>query len=677
MFLRRVSHLHATCKYLLPLTSNTPSYTRWEKKAELFGDQIALEDPHRFPGKNLTVTYKEMFNQMKQLAAGLQSLGIKKGSRVGLFSENSSRWIVTDQAVMMCGAVAAVRGSTAPLEELAYIANHSESEALLLMDLGALKKMAPELKKNTKLKCVMVMWADAEALKKEIEAQGLPSSLKVVRFEEVMALGEDKLKDFKVVQSSPDELATLCYTSGTTGHPKAVMLMHSNLMYQIKNLRYFVPVEKGETSMSLLPPWHIYERSCGYFMFSHGLRVVFTSIPRFSQDLAKYTPNHFVSVPLVLDTLHSRVMKKLKAMPAPRMKIAMMLVAASLAYVRAKRVVDGTALAHAMKHSARTVGTFMVAWLTVAFLTPVYSLAQKMVFTKVKEAVGVKNNIVCGGGSLAPHLDDFFEACGINLLNGWGLTESSPNIRGSTGLPTPGTTLRVVDPETLVDLPDGIRGLILANGPGIMSGYLKDDAATAKAFRAGPGWFDTGDLGFRVAFDVPGAENMAGHIVLTGRAKDTIIMSNGKNVEPEPIENAIASSPLVKHVIIIGQDKRELGAFVFPDFDALEDLAKADAAAAAVNAPATPATAAASSTEELQHAPHSPEELVEMYMKEVKKKNQSRPDYHPHEAITHITVMDRPLSVDEGTLTRTMKPMRPEIYKVYVKEVAALEKKLR
>ncbi|EFN50517.1 hypothetical protein CHLNCDRAFT_139443, partial [Chlorella variabilis] len=213
---------------------------------------------------------------------------------------------------------------------------------------------------------------------------------------------------FSPPEACAADLATLVYTSGTTGHPKGVMLTHANLLYQAHNLSFFLPVSPGQRTLSLLPPWHIYERACGYYLFSRGAAQVYSNIRKFREDLTAHPPDYFVCVPLVLDTLH-------------------------------------------------------------------------------------------GKGESGPSI-------GLPILNGWGLTETSPvlacrrnlpleNVRGSVGQPTPGTQLRLVDPESLQEVADGQQGLLLARGPGVMAGYYADPGATAKAFKAGDGWFDTGDLG--------------------------------------------------------------------------------------------------------------------------------------------------------------------------------------
>ncbi|PNG99433.1 Long-chain-fatty-acid--[acyl-carrier-protein] ligase AEE15, chloroplastic, partial [Tetrabaena socialis] len=243
---------------------------------------------------------------------------------------------------------------------------------------------------------------------------------------------------------------------------------------------------------------------------------VYSNIRRLRDDLTAHPPDHLVVVPLVLDTLHARVLQRLRAGPPARAAVATALLAAGAAYVRAARVLRGEALTHAAwppaaevggwaavaRWWAARVGAAVAAAAAAAVLAPLHALAGKLVYGKIREALGVRRTVISGGGSLAAHLDDFYEAIGLTVLNGWGLTETSPvlacrrtepgqNIRGSVGVPTPGTQLRVVHPDSLQPLAEGRQGLVLARGPGVMGGYYRDEAATARAFRAGDGWFDT------------------------------------------------------------------------------------------------------------------------------------------------------------------------------------------
>eukprot|EP00198_Chlamydomonas_reinhardtii_P001953 XP_001691289.1 long-chain-fatty-acid CoA ligase [Chlamydomonas reinhardtii] len=469
----------------------------WRRNAVTYGDKLAVRDPHHEGSPEMT--FSQLYEAMQDFAAGLSGLGLQPQDRVALFSENSSRWLVADGAVMAAGGVDV---EVNPLHDLRFIVG--------------------------------------------------------------------------------------------------VMLTHANLCYQVRNLSHFLQVRPGDRVLSLLPPWHIYERTCSYFVLSSGGQQVYTNIRRLRDDLVAHPPDHLVCVPLVLDTLHARVVQKIQAGPRHRAAIATALLAAGAAY----------------------------------------ALASVLVYRKVREALGVRRTVISGGGSLAAHLDDFYEALGLQVLNGWGLSETAPvlacrravegqNIRGSVGVPTPGTQLRVVDPESLAPLPAGRQGLVLARGPGVMPGYWQDPAASAKAFRAGGGWFDTGDLGWVAPEGVP-ASNCAGHLVLTGRAKDTLVLSSGKNVEPQPVEDAVAASPLIKFVVLVGQ------------------LAALSAAA-----------------------------LEDRLMAEVTRLNSGRPDYHPFDHVAHIAVLRTPLSPDDGTLTRTLKPRRAQIAQRYERELTQLLGRLR
>lgn len=226
----------------------------------------------------------------------------------------------------------------------------------------------------------------------------------------------------------------------------------------------------------------------------------------------------------------------------------------------------------------------------------------------------------------------------------------SGNVRGSVGRQIPGTEIRIVDPNTFESLPDGKQGLILARGPGVTIGYEGDPVATAAAFEAGNGWLNTGDLGWRAPSNVPRSK-MGGCIVLTGRSKDTIVLSSGENVEPQPIEDALCASPYIKFAIVIGQGHRSLGALIVTDKDALAAKAEQDGL-------------------EFLH-----EDAIDELIKEaIEYANRDRPAW---EHVHQIHQVERPFSIEDGTLTRTMKPRRAAIMDVYAKEIEALEQYLR
>lgn len=646
----------------------------WSRNARQHGDLVAVEDPHH-PGAP-SHTYAQLNELILDFGAGLGALGLQAGDRVCLFSEDSSRWLVADQGIMAAGGADAVRGSTAPDSELHYILRQSRPTGLVVQDPATLARMAPALQQEgaPSLSFIAVLWPG-----KDWEGGGTVSgaaggSIPVLSFDEVQELGRRLRGDggggFKPHAPTPQEVATLVYTSGTTGHPKGVMLTHGNLRSQIDNFPYFLEVAPGDTALSLLPPWHIYQRTVSLHLASRAAKSVYTSKFKFREDLMTHPPDHFVCVPLVLEMLYNKVMAKLKAEKGVKGAVVAALIAASLAYVTASRVAQGTALAFARAPRPAAVAAW--AALTAALLRPVHQLADALVFSKVRAALGVRKTVVSGGGSLPPHLDDFFEAAGITVLVGYGLTETAPvltcrrvdppsaNIRGSVGLPIPGTQLRLVDPVSLRDVEDGQQGLVLAKGPGVMRGYFDDPASTSAAFTDG-GWFVTGDLGWRAP---PGVEGSvaAGHLVLTGRAKDTIVLVSGKNVEPAPIEDAITTSPYIKHAILVGQDKRELGALLVADEEALT----ADGILPASAGPNWAADAAVFAQVQGLLSQEAARCLAA-----------SRPDARPEEHVAKFKVVSRPLSADDGTLTRTMKPRRAAVLEREAAAAAALIALLR
>lgn len=569
-----------------------------------------------------------------------------------------------DQALMMNGAANAVRGSSASTGELLSILVHSGSSVLIVQDTDLLERLAPELSSH-RLKCVVVMWGEPAASVRETLG-----SVTVYSFDEVFELGLPSTAEFKAARPwekvDRGSLATLVYTSGTTGAPKAAALTHANILYQVENFEYYINVLPGNTVLSLLPAWHIYERAVSYHVLSRGARQIYSIIPRFKNDLGAFKPNFFVCVPLVLDTLHTRVMATLGKLPPLKKAIVNMLLGASRAHVHARRLLNGVSVLWAFQRPP--VRVYLQAVVTFVFTALLFKLAGKIVFAKIRKEIGVQTAIVSGGGSLTPQLDDFFEMLDLPVLNGWGLTETSPvlacrrsddesdparNVRGTVGHTMPGTTLRLVDPnDAAQEVPAGEQGLVLAKGPGVMTGYYRDEEATAGAFV--DGFYITGDLG-RV---IPPGNLMSGQLMLTGRAKDTIVLTGGENVSPQPIEDALCGSPLIKHAMLLGQDKRTLGCLISLDTDAFN---------AHMQERGDERTLPELSKSELRNA----------LLVEARRLNDARPDKKVWEVITEVVVVREPFSVENGSLTRTMKLRRPVVAELYAKDIEAVMSRLR
>ncbi|MEO0868418.1 MAG: AMP-binding protein [Cyanobacteria bacterium J06642_11] len=583
----------------------------WPIIAKRFPQQVALEDPHGSP--QVTLTYSELVQQIQQFAAGLQSLGIQPQDKIALFSDNQPRWLVADQGIMTVGAVDAVRGSQADKEELAYILDNSDAVAMVVQDQATLTKLAPFLA-DKGLRFVVLLSDETPQL--ETDAQ-------LLNFNQLMELGAGK--SVQPVDRDRNALATLMYTSGTSGRPKGVMLSQANLLSQIAGACSVVNISAGAKVMSILPIWHCYERTFEYFTLSQGVHQIYTNIRYVKKDLKAYQPNYMVGVPRLWESIYEGVQKQFREQPDSKQKLINFFLHQSQRYIAAKRTADNLSLDQEPNAFDR-----IMANTQAAVLWPFHKLGDTIVYKKVREATGGEIDfVVSGGGSIADHLEDFYEIIGVNILGGYGLTETSPithvrrpwqNLRGADGQPLPGTETRIVDLDSRQDLPQGQQGLVLIRGPQVMQGYYKNAEATTKAIDA-DGWFDTGDLGKITA---------NGDLIITGRAKDTIVLTNGENIEPQPVENACARSAYVDQIMLVGQDQKVLGALIVPNVEALSKWA---------------VTQGITIDEANPVASLSDAKVQNLFKQELTREVKARPGYRPDERIGPFTLLNEPFSI--------------------------------
>eukprot|EP00904_Undaria_pinnatifida_P007397 jgi/Undpi1/3788/HiC_scaffold_16.g07157.m1 len=426
---------------------------------------------------------------------------------------------------MRAGGCNAVRGATAPAPELsesvgAVVETPKLLEALMEKDGEGLKGADGALPRF-----LMVLFPKGKSGAELQESLGIPESIKVVTFAECL----ENRGVFDAPSLDRSMKATLVYTSGTTGKPKGAVLTHANLLHQVAENSFDRsegnPMNPwvGDVFVSILPCWHIFERTAEYFTLTRGVTMVYSNVRNFKSDLKKFKPHFLIVVPRLLETIWK------------------------------VRVGMGVGL---------EVGAASGA--VMLLTTPLRVAADKLVWGKIREGVGGRIKVVVSGGSSLPtFLEDFFEMAGVRVLVGYGLTETSPvianrvameNTRGTTGKPVPGSEVKIADQESGKKMAVGQAGKILIRGPQVMLGYQNNAEATAAVIDK-EGFFDTGDLG---RFNP-----ITGDLIVTGRAKDTIILSNGENVEPQPLEDAISGGcSLIDQVMLFGQDERFLGAVV-------------------------------------------------------------------------------------------------------------------
>jgi len=597
----------------------------WPVLAERHGDAVAVEAPHANPPERFS--YSELSDRIDTAAAALAQWGLGPGDVVALVAENGPRWLIVDQAIMRCGASDAVRGATAPLEELRYILDDSAAVGLVVESAALLERLALAAEQMQRLRFVLVLQDERGA--STPAATGGPRAWH--SWDDLLARGAGAPPPLAGAATGPSGMATVLYTSGTTGQPKGVPLSHTNLLHQLRSLGVAVNPRPGDRVLSVLPIWHAYERSAEYFLFSCGCRQTYTTLKQLRTDLQAVRPHYLISVPRLWEALLSGFSDALAGMPAARQRLISGALANSRAWCLARRrALDLTLVPEAAGVRLAAAATALLRW-------PAHALAARLIWPKVRgQLVGGRlRTAISGGGALAMHVDGFFEAIGIELLVGYGLTETSPvlscrrrwcNRRGSSGQPLPGTAIRIVDPERRTSLGVGERGLVLVRGPQVMAGYLGKPDATATVLDA-EGWFDTGDLGCLLA---------DGSLVLTGRAKDTIVLSSGENIEPGPLEDCLVADELVEQVMLVGQDRKALGALVVPRPEPMAAFAAA------------------------QGVPLHDPAVLKALTGQLNRRLQGRAGARPDERLAGVALVES-FTIDNGLLTQTLKQRRDRI----------------
>ena len=587
----------------------------------------AVRDPHsREPGD---LTYTQLGDKVRALAGGLLTMGVRQGERIAILSDNCPRWILCDIAMLAIGAVTVPRGSETATTELEYILDHSEASVVLVQTHRLFERMRCVFAAAANVRTIIMM--DDSAAKCEA-----PVGVTVQDLQTIADLGRSGKVGVGIPSKTvtPADLATIVYTSGTTGVPKGVMLTHRNLTHQSDRIGIGSAPLPADMVLVLLPSWHAYERAVEYIALRHGWTLTYTDKRHFRDDMATIRPQMLPCVPRIWESVFDVIQDGLRRASPAKRNLVRFLIAASHRFVWARRTARGVDL---RRHPANPV-TRAVAAIVAAALYPLHRLADVLAYRSIRSATGGRlKAAVSGGGSLASYIDDFFEVLGIPILNGYGLTETAPvltlrvlehNVRGSVGRPVNDTEISIRD-ESGAELEQGCTGVVWARGPQVMSGYYRNEEAT-RAVLSDDGWVNTGDLGWIAA---------TGDLVIAGRAKDTIVLTSGENVEPEHVETVARQSRFVNQIVVVGQDQKAIGALVVPEFALLAaELGLADAT--------TPAELAA-----LPAASKLVRESVNAVLQE-------DGGFKPGELISRVALLAEPFSEANGMLTQTLKVRR-------------------
>jgi len=562
----------------------------------------------KIDGKYEDISYATFKEETDALAFGLGSLGVKRDDKIAIIAENRPEWVYADMAILGLGAVDVPIYPISTSETIEFILNNSEAVGIIVSNQFHMNKVLKARDNVKSLRFIIVM--------NEIDTGGEKD---VYLLKDIKKMGNEfELENpnhfaDNIELSREDDLCTLIYTSGTTGEPKGVMLTHKNIISNVMAVHEIIKVGSEDLFLSFLPLSHVFERMAGYYLpLTSGSQIAYAeSIEKVASNLMEIKPTIMTAVPRLFERIYSKVKKGVDASPEKKQKIFNWAISVGEAFHIAKKTENGVPIGLKLKHA----------------------LADKLVFTKIREKTGGNLRFfVSGGAALARELGVFFETVGILVLEGYGLTESSPVIAvnrpynykfGTVGHTMPGVEVKIA--------PDGE---ILAYGPNIMSGYYKNTEETEKTIKNG--WLHTGDIG---VFDAEG------FLMITDRKKSLFKTTSGKYIAPTPIENMFLGSKYIDQFIIIGDRRMFITALIVPDFEALKEYADAH-----------------------RITYKDPMELTQMkqiYEMLEKDLGQFQRKLAGYEKVRKFTILEKPFTVEGGEMTPSLKLKRNVIESRY------------
>lgn len=553
-------------------------------------------------GRTERWTCQQMMDRVHELAASLEAAGLQRGERVVIFAENRPEWHLVDFTVQVLGGVSVPIFPNLPSEQVSHIVTDSGASWVFYSD-APKREMLEDLGR----------WLEKPPTLVSLDDDAHPKAGHSLA--ELLDRG-GKLRptllwsDLKG-RVTPDDLSSLLYTSGTTGQPKGVMLTHRNLATNMLAACRVYPGPGGEEEQSLcfLPLSHVFARTTCHTFMNLGIAVHYVGdVEELPDALMEVKPTVMASVPLVFEKAFQKIQQGVAEASG------------------GKKALFEWAVAEGEEHLETQVQGGRVGLLAAAK----HALADRLVHRKIQERFGGRLKLVVAGGAPMPkQVETFFQAVGVGIYVGYGLTETSPMLTinypghykpGSTGKPAPGAEIKIAR-----------DGEVLARGPGIMRGYWRKPDATAQVIDEN-GWFATGDLG---------AVDDDGFLFLTGRKKDMIITADGNNVAPVPIEHLLVAAPVVAQAVVIGDDKPHLSALLVPDYDRV---------------------GVAGAPEDLARDPR----VIEQIASVVDSVNRLLAKY---EHIRAFRLLPEPFKVETGELTPTLKVRRPVVMKRFAEQI--------
>lgn len=559
-------------------------------------------------GQYKGITYREFKEQTDSFAYGLHSLGIKRNDKISIISENRPEWVYADMAMQNLGAINVPLYPSLTSSSIEYILNDSESKAVIVSNKYQLNKFLKVKDSCRHIQFIIIM-----------NESDFNSSIKnLYTFRQVQNRGELLMKENpdlieknnKLINEN--DICTIIYTSGTTGEPKGVVLTHKNILSNVEAALDAFPISEKDVFLSFLPLCHIFERMGGYYTaFAAGCTVCYAeSIESVASNLVEVKPTIMTSVPRLFERIYSKIIRNVESQSPKKQKIFTWAINTGKEYARLKKT-GSIPITLKLKHK----------------------LADKLVYKKLREKTGGNLRFfISGGAALSRELGEFFEAVGIMIIEGYGLTESSPVITanrvddykfGTVGKPFSGVEVKIAK-----------DGEILARGPNIMQGYFKKKKETDETII--DGWLHTGDIG---VFDADG------FLMITDRKKHLFKTTAGKYIAPTPIENTFLSSKYIDQFMLIGDRRMFLSALIVPDFESLREYAD---------------------SHQIPYVNEQDlvknEEIYKLLEKDMARLQKNLANY---ERVRKFVLLDKPFTVESGEITPSLKIRRKIVEENY------------
>ena len=573
---------------------------------------------YRKQGSFVVLNYAQYYDRALMVARGLRKLQVKPGDKVAILSENRAGWIIADMGILCAAAVTVPIYATNTPEQVAYVLDHSEAKLVFVSSRAQYLKIL-------KFRAALPMLQLVVSFERFLGDPSLP----VTTFYQLSEiddpiLDQEKAELEKVIAGiTTDSLMTLIYTSGTTGIPKGVMLSHRNILFDVwHTIKKARVLSEQEVLLSFLPLSHVLERSVGYYLpvMMGGLIAFADSFEKIAENMVELRPSLIVSVPRLFEKIYSRIFESVHQLSLFKRTMFRRGLAIGKRYVYATYI-------------DKNAGPLLRAQ---------YAIADRIIFSKLRRRFGGNLKLCCcGGAPLDQNINEFFWIIGIPIIEGYGLTETSPvlcinsfeELRfGSVGTPLESTEITIA-----------ADGEVLVKGPQVMIGYYKDPVGSKEAFQ--DGWFKTGDIGTL----------QDGYLSITDRKKDLIITAGGKNIAPQPIENLLKRDKYISQAFVYGDRRPYLTAVLVPTIERLLEFALEK-------------NLNYNDLDDL--VVHEP--VRRLYEQRIKAVND---DLAPYETIKRFVLLPRDFSIEAGELTPTLKLKRKVIgenYKEKIEQMYAL-----